>query len=592
MDAWDIAQQKETAWWGDCTNTADEEAKQLKYAAFMGIDEAYRVKGSGWFYPPFDMQGKSVLDIGGGPVSLLLKCTHRGRSVVADPASWPAWVHDRYGAASIEYVRKPVEELDLGEVFDEVWMYNVLQHVQDPARVIEAAKRHAKSLRVFEWLDTEINEMHPHALSAAWLDEHLGVTGTVHHIEWERYVPKAYSAVIKLRSATLRLASAKVGFHRFHLLGLAHLPTSTEFSPCAYTQKVVKLARMLKSLGHTVMFYGGEGSQVECDEFIQVVSEAERKSCYGDYDWRAEFFKHDGNDAAYTAFNANAIEAIKARKQPGDFILFPMGNYNKAVAEAHGDLFCVESGIGYRGVFSRYRVFESYAWMHYLYGILNQADGSWYDAVIPNYFDPADFPYQENKGDYFLFIGRLISRKGVDLAAQVCERLGVKLVLAGQGVLDSEQEGLKLSQYRCVEHVGTVGAVERARLMGGARAVFSPTYYIGPFEGVAVEAQMCGTPVIATDWGVFSETVLHGVTGFRCRTFDDFLWAARNIRRIKPQDCRDWAVANYSLARVAAMYQEYFSKLADLTRKGWYEDRPERADLAWLERRYPGACLP
>ena len=57
---------------------------------------------------------------------------------------------------------------------------------------------------------------------------------------------------------------------RFHLLGLAHLETTRENSSCAYTQKIIKLAKMLKSKGHTVLFYGVEGSRVECDEFIEV----------------------------------------------------------------------------------------------------------------------------------------------------------------------------------------------------------------------------------------------------------------------------------------------------------------------------------
>jgi len=59
-------------------------------------------------------------------------------------------------------------------------------------------------------------------------------------------------------------------------------------------------------------------------------------------------FSTQRKDSAYTTFNDNAIQEIQARKKKGDFVLFPMGNYNKPVADAHQDLFCVESGIGYQ----------------------------------------------------------------------------------------------------------------------------------------------------------------------------------------------------------------------------------------------------
>ncbi|MCI0393440.1 MAG: glycosyltransferase, partial [Chloroflexi bacterium] len=197
-----------------------------------------------------------------------------------------------------------------------------------------------------------------------------------------------------------------------------------------------------------------------------------------------------------------------------------------------------------------------------------------------------DFPYQEEKADYALYIGRLVQRKGVDVAVQVTRELGIPLIIAGQGSLTNPAEGLDIRDGH-VEFAGAVGPEQRAALLGRARLVLAPTYYIEPFGGVAVEAQLCGTPVLTTDWGAFSETVLHGVTGYRCRTFDDFVWAAGNIERIQPADCRTWAIQNYSMARVQWMFQEFFSKIADIGRQGWYEPHPERAGLEWLRKDYP-----
>jgi hypothetical protein len=135
---------------------------------------------------------------------------------------------------------------------------------------------------------------------------------------------------------------------RFHLLGLAHLPSRKEISACAYTQKVVKLAHMLTDLDHEVIFYGGEDSDVEAHEFVQVISAVERVACYGDYDWRTEFFRHDGADRAYQTFNANAIRAIRARHRRGDFLLCSMGAYQRPIADAGyaEHVWVVEPGIG------------------------------------------------------------------------------------------------------------------------------------------------------------------------------------------------------------------------------------------------------
>ena len=578
---WEKALNWEREWWGDCTNTYNEEIKQLQYATRMGLDQ-FREKtpriGQGF---RFNLRGKSILDIGGGPVSLLLKCSNFSRAVVVDPCKFPDWILERYKVHDIEFINSPAEEIDLSG-FDEVWIYNVLQHVVDPDEVMKRAKKAGKVVRMFEWINTPVNEGHLHTLTNARLTKYF--EGKVVEMNADGCFGTAYVAVSEKAEGKEKLVVRPKKQKRFHLLGLAHLATNKEqATACAYSQKCLKMGKMLKSSGHKVFFYGVEESTVECDEFIQVLTKEILKRTYGDYDYKSEMYKFDINDLAYKTFDENAIREINKRKQPDDFLLVPFGFGEKAIADAVGIYLTVESGIGYMDTFSQFRVFESYAWMHYLYGRGRVDDGKFYDCVIPNYFDPRDFKYSSKKEDYFLYLGRLIKRKGLEIAKETIGAIGGKLILAGQK--GTGQDFIDISAPY-LEHVGFVGFEERKELLSKAKAVLVPTTYIGPFEGVSIEAAFSGTPVITTDHGCFAENVVHGKTGFRCRTLEQFTWAAKNIHKIKPKDCRKWAMENFTLERVAKMYDEYFDQLQGLPEPGWYSKNPGRKQLDWLNRYY------
>ena len=354
---------------------------------------------------------------------------------------------------------------------------------------------------------------------------------------------------------------------RFHLCCLAHIPTHPDITSCAYSNKNMKLARMLKNLGHTVYAYVSEGSQVECEEMITVGTEAERIACYGVYDWKKEFFKHDPADHCHKNFNARSVGEILLRKEERDFLLISMGNYQKPVADAAGIALTTEAGIGYTGIFAKYKIFESEAWRHYCYGLMHQGDINWYDTCIPNYYDPADFVSSVPKGDYFLYVGRLISRKGLAIAVDVTKRIGTKLIVAGQGDL-SNVDGMDLRAPH-VQHIGSIGKQERADLMTGAIGLFAPTIYISPFEGVHAESLLCGTPVITTPVGVFSETVIDGFNGFKCHNLDEFMWAAKLAPSLPTEPIRKYAISKFSMEVVAKQYQTYFEQLQDLYSDGW-----------------------
>jgi len=599
-EEWNRHIASESRYWGTCQNTLDNQLKQQCYVKYMGLNE-YATPASGQrgqHLYGFDLKGKSILDVGGGPVSLLLRCYNFSRAVVVDPCNFPSWVVERYKLAGIEFINQKAEGVTFDQKFDEAWIYNCLQHVQDPVKVVNMAIASAHKIRVCEpRCEVGLGLAHPHNLTKENLDGLFHKVGTAESIpltEVRGQVPTklSYYGIFDYRKeeepkeASLIVntpAKSPDGKYRFHVLGLAHTKTNLDYVLCGYTQKVYKMCQMLIDLGHEVYHYGAEGSNPPCTENIQVITDAEQKRVYGDFDWHKYYWRYSADDEAHKIFNRNAAREINLRKQPRDMLLISNGAAQKATADAVNDVVAIESGIGYLGVFAKYKVFESYAWMHHIYGLRDAPHGScdikYYDCVIPNYYNPDDFEYSDTKDDYYLYVGRLIPRKGVHIAAQVVDKVGGKLIVVGQGDI----KNLGLDSHN-VEHVGTVGIKGRSDLMRKAKALFVPTIYLEPFGGVAIEANFCGTPVITTDFGAFTETVRHGVTGYRCKTMDDFVWAAKNVDKISPEDCRKHAEANYSMERVSKMYAEYFGKIQDLFSEGWYEEHPERSQLEWLRR--------
>jgi glycosyltransferase involved in cell wall biosynthesis len=349
----------------------------------------------------------------------------------------------------------------------------------------------------------------------------------------------------------------------FHVVSLPHTNTTEDFTACAFTEKVRKFCIMMKNLGHTVYLYGGEFNEAPCDEHIVCITEEQRLAAVGSNHYSSASF--DWNLPYWVEFNQNVINGIQERLQHKDFICLIAGLASKQIADAFPDELSVEFGIGYAGTFAKYRVFESYAWMHSCYGSKvtnpNALDGKFYDAVIPGYIDVKDFPFREEPDDYYLYMGRLIERKGYQIAVDVCKQLGKRLIIAGHGTVP---------EYG--EYVGVVGTEERAKLMGGAIATFAPTIYVEPFGTVAIEAMACGTPVISTDWGAFTETVIDGVTGFRCHILGEFIDAVNNAKNLDRKLISQYAKDRYGLDTVALMYDKYFHRLETLWDGGWYYD--------------------
>jgi len=355
-----------------------------------------------------------------------------------------------------------------------------------------------------------------------------------------------------------------------HLVALPHTQTDGRFLTCAYTQKVVKFCRMMAPT-YEVILYAGDQNVAPCSEHVPLFSEDERVADWGDgFDTVADAISWDPSIPYWSRMNERAIDAIRERARPRDLLLVTGGWAQKPLADRL-DLIACEWAVGYEGIFSDYCAFESAAWMHHIYGRQGWGNGRFYDAVIPNYFDPDDFAVAP-KDDYLLFVGRLVERKGVHVAAQIAGRVGMRLLVAGPGIASARPgEIVALDGTRIVgpvEYVGEVDAVARRDLMAGARALLAPTLYVEPFGGVTVEAMLSGTPVVTTDWGAYTETVTADV-GRRFRTLQQGVEATRAVLDLDPLAVRAHALARYSLDAVRPRFDVWFAQLAGLWGEGW-----------------------
>jgi glycosyltransferase involved in cell wall biosynthesis len=311
--------------------------------------------------------------------------------------------------------------------------------------------------------------------------------------------------------------------------------------------------------GWPVMHYGHELSTVPCEN-VPVISAKELQAT-GDGD----LFTHDNSKTPNLdlgrAFGERTNRQLKLRCQSGDIVLCFYGTAHQPAVAGIDHVKIVEPSIGYGGesVFAPFRVFTSYAIMHYFYGLRGMLlTPSWFDDVIPNAMSVEEFEYSDSKSDYLLYQGRISPDKGIDLAIQVAERTQHRLIIAGPGTLQS-------LGYRAipthVEMFGYANVEQRKQLLKKARALIAPTHYIEPFGNMVAEALMSGTPVLTSDWGGFVENNMPGITGYRCRDFRDFLRAVANLDKIKHSDCRDWAMSKFSSTVVHDQFDRYLDKL-------------------------------
>lgn len=379
---------------------------------------------------------------------------------------------------------------------------------------------------------------------------------------------------------------------RLHIPAIPYTITRDEYSHDAYTGKVKRFAPMMRSRGFEVYHYGVETSdsganvnfnlltkdewrdlRIETVKFVEpklTHEEAVKKN--DDPEMIISILSNWGSPLTKEfnkRFRQKLLENYRSTKT--DIVCIPLGRTYQTALDGL-DVVKIENGIGYSGSYFNFRIFESYSWMSKTLGVDNkQPQNYWF--VVPNYYDTEEFSYSPSPNRLKVgYLGRITDLKGCSVIREVAKKFPhVDFVMCGQGdpkpFLDPKIPNLK---YKLPIH-----GKERSDFLGDCVAFIHPVKYLEPFGGGTVEAQLCGTPVICSDWGAMTETIEQFKTGLHCHTLADYCYGIQMALdgKFDRKYIREKATRLYDMYKVAYKYEYVYRSILDIynpDKNGWY----------------------
>ena len=123
---------------------------------------------------------------------------------------------------------------------------------------------------------------------------------------------------------------------------------------------------------------------------------------------------------------------------------------------------------------------------------------------LPPVFEPED---------YFVYLGRISTEKGIDILLEAFQNNKEKLLIIGDGPLKGDVEEVCKTNSN-IQYLGKLPLVDSYKIVSRAKALIFPSNWHEPFGRTIVEAFAHGTPVIASKMGGITELVKDGYNGF------------------------------------------------------------------------------
>lgn len=188
-----------------------------------------------------------------------------------------------------------------------------------------------------------------------------------------------------------------------------------------------------------------------------------------------------------------------------------------------------------------------------------------YAGVVYNGLDLDAYPFQPEKDDYLLFLGRSNREKGPEVAVEVAKRAGMPLKMVTKRAEPMEhehwEEAVEPRLTGEEELIFNAPHDPKVELLQRARATLCTMQWQEPFGLVMVESMACGTPVIAPPMGAAPEVVEDGVTGFLRSDIDDMVEAIERLDEIDPEACRTRVEERFSAGAMVEGYEKVFEEV-------------------------------
>jgi glycosyltransferase involved in cell wall biosynthesis len=343
------------------------------------------------------------------------------------------------------------------------------------------------------------------------------------------------------------------------------VPKDIGYSPSTIAQT---LAEGLQSLGHEITFFGPEGTALNVSRIetcgMQPIVTSQKE--LDDFLASPDLFQH------YKLANSDAVmaKAMMQRANDGEYdcVVFHHFETAMSIASMYPDIPVVHILHDFLDS-SREELIRrnASANQHFISISNNQqrnAPDVNYLSTIYNGVNIEKFDYNPEPSDYLFFSGRITHDKGVREAIQVAKATRRQLLIAGPMVkADYAYFDEHVKPY-LDDNILFLGLLEKDQLIKyyqRAYALLVPIQWEEPFGLTMIEANACGTPVIAFRRGAVPEIIQDSKNGFIVDNTAEMILAVKQIRTLSRKKCREHVTRLFTNEHMIKAYEKTLSDL-------------------------------